>query len=147
MRGQRHTPAAFYPRERAGTSCTWGWVGPRTTTAYVTNINTCKFLSKTAAASFKLCSSLWFVIRRCHYLDYTVSNDKTVSNESGILWKKAAVHWLVVPYRIYAANLRKTMKNLRGNSVPPQALSVGLPHTNLTAEAHLSVYQTKVWTE
>ena len=29
MRGQRHAPAALYPRERAGTHCTGGWVGPR----------------------------------------------------------------------------------------------------------------------
>jgi hypothetical protein len=28
-RGQRHTPAALYPRERPGTHCTGGWVGPR----------------------------------------------------------------------------------------------------------------------
>jgi hypothetical protein len=28
--GQRHAPAAFYPRERPGTRCTGGWVGPRT---------------------------------------------------------------------------------------------------------------------
>ena len=28
-RGQRHSPAAFYPRERPGTHCTGGWVGPR----------------------------------------------------------------------------------------------------------------------
>jgi hypothetical protein len=53
----------------------------------------------------------------------------------------------VVPYRIYATNLRKTMENLRGNSIPAQARSVGLLHTNLTAEAKLSVYQTKGWTE
>jgi hypothetical protein len=29
MRGHRHAPAAFYPRERPGTHCTGGWVGPR----------------------------------------------------------------------------------------------------------------------
>jgi hypothetical protein len=29
MRGQRHAPAAFYLRERPGTHCTGGWVGPR----------------------------------------------------------------------------------------------------------------------
>jgi hypothetical protein len=29
VRGQRHTPAAFYPRERPGTHCTGGLVGPR----------------------------------------------------------------------------------------------------------------------
>ena len=29
MRGQRHAPAALYPRERPGTHCTEGWVGPR----------------------------------------------------------------------------------------------------------------------
>ena len=29
MRGQRHAPAALYPRERPGTRCTGGWVGPR----------------------------------------------------------------------------------------------------------------------
>ena len=28
VRGQRHAPAAIYPRERAGTHCTGGWVGP-----------------------------------------------------------------------------------------------------------------------
>ena len=28
-RGQRHAPAAFYPRERTGTHCAGGWVGPR----------------------------------------------------------------------------------------------------------------------
>ena len=27
--GQRHAPAAIYPRERPGTHCTGGWVGPR----------------------------------------------------------------------------------------------------------------------
>ena len=27
--GQRHAPAAFYPRERPGTHCTGGYVGPR----------------------------------------------------------------------------------------------------------------------
>ena len=30
MRGQRHAPAASYPRERPGTRCTGGWVGLRT---------------------------------------------------------------------------------------------------------------------
>ena len=30
MRGQRQASAAFYPRERSGTHCTGGWVGPRT---------------------------------------------------------------------------------------------------------------------
>ena len=29
MRGQRHAPAALYPRERPGTHCTGDWVGPR----------------------------------------------------------------------------------------------------------------------
>jgi len=29
VRGQRHAPAAFYPRERPGTHCTGGWVDPR----------------------------------------------------------------------------------------------------------------------
>jgi hypothetical protein len=29
VRGQRHAPAAFYLRERPGTRCTGGWVGPR----------------------------------------------------------------------------------------------------------------------
>ena len=29
MRGQRHAPAALYPRERPGTYCTGGWVDPR----------------------------------------------------------------------------------------------------------------------
>jgi len=29
VRGQHHAPAAFYPRERPGTHCTGGWVGPR----------------------------------------------------------------------------------------------------------------------
>ena len=29
MRGQRHAPAAFYPRERPFTHCTGSWVGPR----------------------------------------------------------------------------------------------------------------------
>jgi hypothetical protein len=29
MTGQRHAPAAFYPRERPGTHCTGGCVGPR----------------------------------------------------------------------------------------------------------------------
>ena len=29
VRGQRHAPAALYPRERPGTQCTGGWVGPR----------------------------------------------------------------------------------------------------------------------
>ena len=29
VRGQRHVPAAFYPRERPGTHCTGGWVDPR----------------------------------------------------------------------------------------------------------------------
>jgi hypothetical protein len=30
VRGQRHDPAALYPRERTpGTHCTWGWVGLR----------------------------------------------------------------------------------------------------------------------
>jgi hypothetical protein len=27
--GQRHAPAALYPREKLGTHCTEGWVGPR----------------------------------------------------------------------------------------------------------------------
>ena len=27
--GRRHAPAALYPRERPGTHCTGGWVGPR----------------------------------------------------------------------------------------------------------------------
>jgi len=30
MSGQRHAPAALYPRERPGTHCTGGWVGPST---------------------------------------------------------------------------------------------------------------------
>ena len=29
VRGQRHAPAALYLRERTGTYCTGGWVGPR----------------------------------------------------------------------------------------------------------------------
>jgi hypothetical protein len=29
VRGQRHDPAALYPRERPGTHCTGSWVGPR----------------------------------------------------------------------------------------------------------------------
>jgi hypothetical protein len=30
LSGQRHAPAALYPRERTpGTHCTGGWVGPR----------------------------------------------------------------------------------------------------------------------
>ena len=29
VRGQRHAPAALYPRERPGTHCTGDWVGPR----------------------------------------------------------------------------------------------------------------------
>ena len=29
VRGQRHVPAVLYPRERPGTYCTGGWVGPR----------------------------------------------------------------------------------------------------------------------
>ena len=29
VRGQRHAPAGLYPRERPGTHCTGGWVGPR----------------------------------------------------------------------------------------------------------------------
>jgi hypothetical protein len=29
VRGQRHAPAALSPRERPGTHCTRGWVGPR----------------------------------------------------------------------------------------------------------------------
>ena len=29
VRGQRHAPAALYPRERPATHCTGGWVGPR----------------------------------------------------------------------------------------------------------------------
>ena len=29
MSGQQHAPAALYPRERYGTHCTGGWVGPR----------------------------------------------------------------------------------------------------------------------
>jgi len=28
MKGQSHAPAALYPRERPGTHCTGGWVGP-----------------------------------------------------------------------------------------------------------------------
>ena len=28
MRGQRHAPATLYNRERPGTYCTGGWVGP-----------------------------------------------------------------------------------------------------------------------
>ena len=27
--GQRHAPAALYPRERLGTHCIGGWMGPR----------------------------------------------------------------------------------------------------------------------
>jgi hypothetical protein len=27
--GQEHAPAVLYPRERPGTHCTGGWVGPR----------------------------------------------------------------------------------------------------------------------
>jgi hypothetical protein len=29
LSGNRHAPAAFYPRERPDTHCTGGWVGPR----------------------------------------------------------------------------------------------------------------------
>ena len=29
MGDQLHAPAALYPRERPGTHCTGGWVGPR----------------------------------------------------------------------------------------------------------------------
>ena len=27
--GQRHAPVALYPRERPGTDCTRGWMGPK----------------------------------------------------------------------------------------------------------------------
>jgi len=30
LRSHRHAPGALYPRERPGTYCTGGWVGPRT---------------------------------------------------------------------------------------------------------------------
>jgi len=60
---------------------------PFRVTAYVTNINTCKILSKTAAAPFNICSSLWFVIRHCHNLDHTPSNDKIVTNREWS-WRK-----------------------------------------------------------
>jgi len=30
VRGQRHAPAASYPRKKSGTHCTGGWVGLRT---------------------------------------------------------------------------------------------------------------------
>ena len=33
MRGQRHAPTALYTRERPGTHCTGGWVGPRASLA------------------------------------------------------------------------------------------------------------------
>ena len=33
---QRHAPAALYPRERPGTHCIGGWVGPRAGTVYET---------------------------------------------------------------------------------------------------------------
>ena len=29
VRGERHAPAALYPRERPGTHCTRGWVDPK----------------------------------------------------------------------------------------------------------------------
>jgi hypothetical protein len=38
--GQRHAPAAFYPRERPGTHCTGGWVDPQGRSGQVWNIST-----------------------------------------------------------------------------------------------------------
>ena len=37
--GQRHAPAAFYPRERSGTHCTGGWMGPRCQSGQVRKIS------------------------------------------------------------------------------------------------------------
>ena len=36
--GQRHAPAALYSRERPGTHCTGGWVGPRAVWTGVENL-------------------------------------------------------------------------------------------------------------
>jgi hypothetical protein len=38
MRGQRHASAAFIPRERPGTHCTGGWVGPKAGLAGAENL-------------------------------------------------------------------------------------------------------------
>jgi hypothetical protein len=41
VRGQRHVPAPFYPRERPGTHCTGGWVGgPQDRSVQVRKIST-----------------------------------------------------------------------------------------------------------
>ena len=39
VKGQRHAPAALYPRERHGTHCTGGWVGPRGRSGQVRKIS------------------------------------------------------------------------------------------------------------
>ena len=39
MRGQRHVLAAFYPRERPGTHCTGGWLGPKGRSGQVRKIS------------------------------------------------------------------------------------------------------------
>ena len=43
VRGQRHAPAVLYPRERAGTHCTGGWVGPRAGHKTYFNLLNCNF--------------------------------------------------------------------------------------------------------
>ena len=39
MRGQRHAPAALYPRERTGIHCTGGWVVPQGRSGQVRKIS------------------------------------------------------------------------------------------------------------
>jgi len=38
MSGYQHTPAAISPRERHGTHCTGGWVGPRAGSGQTENL-------------------------------------------------------------------------------------------------------------
>jgi len=68
VRGQRHAPAALYPRERPGTHCTGGWVGTRTglkrcrkSRSHRDSIPDRPTLSQSLASS---CRSLW--LRRCN---------------------------------------------------------------------------------
>jgi len=66
VKGQRHSLAALYPRERPGTHCTGGWVGPR---AGLDNLCKIWYTSVAALYSKNSCKtgSKWSINPWCHF--------------------------------------------------------------------------------
>ena len=67
MRGQLHAPAALYPRERPGTHCTGGWVGPRAVWTDAENLASTGIRSPDRPARSQ---SLYLLSYRAHIVIY-----------------------------------------------------------------------------